>query len=624
MTPKHRFALVAAATLVAVTPARPESFLDKFKEAGSKLQQQLQPAAPPTAAAPRPASAAAAVTVAKGPAVRYTRSADALRALMLRGDVPGDELITELKAMQIALRQQRSAAAITALGAGLDHAAASVGKPGSFDWGSVLGRLGKQTVDALVKEATGRVAYGALDDLLLTLSADGSLLGRESVKLPSPQGMTEPQMQRVVTMAALVVAVRATKKLYEQAQKDIASIEDDYKGLIDRREKAAALLYEAVAARAQAQRDGNAKAQKDAEAPLALTLSANERAFLEADLSRLDAKAFVNDIAAQNLALNFLRARDPAAFDDYKARRDGTLARTRAYLKTTAGAAAMGGLSAGFVSEVQKTVDERNAGQILTLLPFGIEFVREATPLMKLAAETTGSALEAAAKSTQRFRIAGADGETALRDADAVFSAIKGKDAERLFAESLFRQGQAGLLQRVHVCDGPETGRLLDTAVERREREQFASAWFGSQVPSEGFQFVNAFTPRPKDAPVSKPERELADRLLKTDLRGQRDDTLAPLVQLQERVAANFRKWDSEQLMRLIFANREGSASLATLQLGEVSLRPVPSMESIYVYESLIKACTSLVAPAGLQPPAKGTGKPPARPGRTADAGGNR
>jgi hypothetical protein len=47
--------------------------------------------------------------------------------------------------------------------------------------------------------------------------------------------------------------------------------------------------------------------------------------------------------------------------------------------------------------------------------------------------------------------------------------------------------------------------------------------------------------------------------------------------------------------LRLIFANREGAAALATLQLGEVSLRPIPSMESIYIYESLIESCKSLL-----------------------------
>ena len=43
--------------------------------------------------------------------------------------------------------------------------------------------------------------------------------------------------------------------------------------------------------------------------------------------------------------------------------------------------------------------------------------------------------------------------------------------------------------------------------------------------------------------------------------------------------------------MRMIFANREGVAAQATLQLGELRIRPIPSAQSLFAYESLIDGC---------------------------------
>jgi hypothetical protein len=494
-------------------------------------------------------------------------------------EVRGSELIDELIALRRWQSEQRASASMGALIGTLERAAPTSGGFGLERLGDLVADLGGKAVEAFIKDAAGKVAYQALDDALGTLTDDPALLDREAVTLPSPAGMSDAQMQRVVTMAALVITAKATHRVFKQAQKDIAGIEGDYQQLITRREQAARVLYAALGQGNVAEDEGS--------------LSADDQAFLKTHLARLSASDFANDIAAQNLALQFLRSRDPAAWADYAARRDGALKRTQAYLRTVAGATAVGAMSATFVREIGRAAQERSLAQLMKLLPLGFEFLAEATPLIQLAADTAGSALGSVAAASQRFSVTTPQGVEQVTDAEAAFAALSKHGADKLLADALFRSGAAGLIQRVQVCDGQEAGRLLDRALRTKDREAFARAWFPADYPASDFSFVNAMSPLPETA--SRRERELPDRLLRADHRGERDAELMALGQLQERVAARYKRWNSEQLMRLVFANREGAAAHATLHLGELSLRPTPSMESVYVYESLIDACRSLL-----------------------------
>lgn len=545
--------------------------LDVIKQKAQEAAQQVQPA-PQQGSQPVPAPAAAAPLFS-------TRAPAGLRQLLGR-EVRGAELVTELTALRRWQTEQRSIASMGALVGTLEQAANAPAQGLSLErLGDVVADLGGKAVQAFIKDAAGKVATAALDDALRSLTDDPALLDRERVTLPPADGMSDAQMQRVVTMAALVVTAKATNRVFRQAQKDIAGIEDEYLQLIARRERAAGLLY-------QAWGQGAAAAVGD-------SLSAEDQAFLQTNLARLSAGEFANDLAAQNLALQFLRQRDPDAWADYAARRDGTLKRTQAYLRTVAGAAAVGGLSATFVREVGRASKERSLAQLMKLLPLGFEFLAEATPLIQLAAETTGSALGSAVQSTQRFSLTSAKGSQRVADAEAVFAALAAQGADRLFADALFRTGSPGLIQRVQVCDGPEAGRMLDRALRVKDRETFARAWFPADFAAGDFSFTNAFSPLPETA--SARERELPDRLLRADYRGERDAERMALGELQTQVARRHTKWTDAQLMRLVFANREGAAAHATLQLGELSLRPIPSMESIFVYEALIDACKSLL-----------------------------
>jgi hypothetical protein len=81
------------------------------------------------------------------------------------------------------------------------------------------------------------------------------------------------------------------------------------------------------------------------------------------------------------------------------------------------------------------------------------------------------------------------------------------------------------------------------------------------------------------------------------------------------RVSEKYSEWGDNQLMRLIFANREGQARHATLYLGSVAIRPVPSPQAVFVYETAAEACKTLVVkPPPPPPPPKPAPVPPPDP----------
>ena len=75
---------------------------------------------------------------------------------------------------------------------------------------------------------------------------DPNLLAAETIKLPSPKDMNVAQVQRVVNMAAIVVATRVTGKMLAKAQANFANVENDYSQLIAGREAVAKLLYDVL------------------------------------------------------------------------------------------------------------------------------------------------------------------------------------------------------------------------------------------------------------------------------------------------------------------------------------------------------------------------------------------
>jgi hypothetical protein len=425
-----------------------------------------------------------------------------------------------------------------------------------------------------IKPYTSSVGFGALDLHLRTMIEDPALLASEQIQLPSPRDMSHQQAQRVVNMAAIVVATRVTGKLLAKAKADFANVENDYVQLIASRESVAKLLYDVLL--------------KAGSGPVAADMqglySDDDLKYLRDNVARMGVAEFAGDLGAQNLALRYLRQSDPAAWDQYKAKSDGARSLTKGYIRTTAGVTAFAGLLATFGQETVGVMRKKKGGEIILALPFAWEFIKEVPPLLKLSWQVGAAGIiELPMRATRRFRIIEGQAVEELGRVGEVQAALKKRNVEPQFEEALFRTGADGLMYKLFRCDKSEVGRMLDTAVPLDERETFAGAL--QLRETSRFSFANAF-----NAPADNPrERELGDELLRQDHRAS--STVRVLGEAQRSAARGWSRWNSDQMLRLILANREGSAAHATLQLGDVLVRPVPSMQSVFAYESLVDEC---------------------------------
>jgi hypothetical protein len=396
-------------------------------------------------------------------------------------------------------------------------------------------------------------------------------------------------------MAAMLVGMRLTNKLLVKARLDFANVEDDYTRLIERREAAAKVLYDLLVKGVGADTPGG--------------FSEDELRYLREGIGRQPLTEFANDMGAQNLALRYLRATDAAAWGDYKGRSDGLRSSTKGYIRTVAGITAFAALVANFTQETLAALRTHKGADILLTMPFAFEFVKEVPPLLKLSWQLGAAGIvELPMKSNKRFRVTEGTVAEELRTAGDVFATVKKRNAEPLLAESLFRSGADGLLYKLYRCDKSEVGRMLDTAVPVADREKFAHDF--ALAETQRFSFANAF-----NAPEPTPrEAELGDELLRKD---HRERSEVPALGVAQRVATQgYTRWNNDQLLRLILANREGAASVASLQLGDVTVRPVPNMQSVYAYESLVDECAKQLAPPPPTAPAPTTPapKPGAKP----------
>ena len=561
---------------IGCAPASAQSLRDLLKK--------VTPPAPAPAPAPPPAVAPEAAQVApsrSGFAPLATRPLDALRALCERGTVNGQELVAELVAIRAMNASQRSAQVMQTLLGSTDTPGG-----GGFDPKAELFKLGLKAAEEQMKPYVASIGFGALDLHLKSLVEDPQLLAAEQVRLPSPANLTAEQLQRVVNMAALVVATRATGKVLLKAQQDFAGVEDDYTRLIERREAVARLLYDVLI-----------QAGHAAPADLQGLYNDDDLRYLRDSVSR-GVSEFANDLGAQNLALRWLRLRDPSAWADYQSRSDGLRAATKGYLRSTAGVTAFAALLANFGQQSMSVLRRKNASDILIAMPFAAEFVKEVPPLLKLSWQVgAAGVVELPMRANKRFRVIDAAGAEDLASARDAFAALSKRGAEPLLEESLFRSGTDGLLYKLYRCDRSEVGRMLDTAVPVAEREKFSARALGTEEAR--FSFQNAFNAPPERAR----ERELGDELLRSDHRQSAPGAAGVAMgELQRLAARGYARWNNDQLLRLILANREGAAAHATLQLGEVRVRPVPSMQSVFAFEALIDECSQQFGGAARRP----------------------
>lgn len=628
------------------------SLFDKINDARKRVEEGIsgvqrpaqtsEPPSPPSAAT-LPRADQAGQTGQAVQADQQKWAAKSNIAPLFGRTITGADLYATLVTIRQEAQVRRSAQAWAVFGASLDSTLKSMQQSGGdFNASETLGKLATEAVLNEIKKRTSEVAMKALDEHLEKLLDDRNGLAQESITLPALSSLrSEAQAKRIVTLATLVVAARLSGKVLNKAQDDFKSLQKDYSELMKQREQAATLLYNVLLTRRTAQQQSDNAGRDAAEAELKQGLSAQDLAFIDNDIGRLSVGDFEKDMGAQNLAIAYLRTRDADAYKTYNTQAKDFLVRSRAYVRTVSGVAAFGGLMVSFAQIVdefgrdRQGSDGQRIGNVLQAMPLGFDFLKATASLLPLVVSTTlhGAVLEPVRNGDIGGRIGGAIGDIfkpkpdlfvvsdeasmkKVKTASDVYEALQGKPSETLLQDSLFRNGSTGFLAQVGRCDPGEAGRMIDSVVPKDQRSSFARDYLNPTDPKQAddFSFVNQFELLPKTAL----DRRLNDAVLGTDhrMRSPEPDPKRreALSSLQKSVAVDYRKWNNDQLTRLIFANREGNqVQYATLQLGSVQVRPVPSMQALYVYESQANACKRTLLEATADTPAP-TPSPAAKP----------
>ena len=450
--------------------------------------------------------------------------------------------------------------------------------------------------------------YQALDQhFTKLLGADmRSVLAEQTVAMPNPAGLDDTGARRLLTMATMVVAAKVTSRVLDDAEKDLKSLEPDYKNLLDQREKAAELLFRLIDARRAAQRAGDNNRRRQVEQSMLAqgALTQNDLRYIDTAMNTMSLAEFVDDMGAQNLALRYLQAADKKAFEGYSTKRNDVVARTDVYIKAVSGVGAFAGFAALFSEAMSDQLRGRTTNAaLINMAPVFADFVGATAPLVQRVGSVAsqGVAFPAFLQRNDLFVVKPAGGEDQpLKSAADVFKAVKAAGATELFSGVFFREDGMGWLNGVRRCDGAEAGRLVDSAVPRADRSSFATAYFGSAAKDVAgqYSFVNAFT-----APaLGEREDRLGDLLLGRDHRKRTSDKA--LTEVQNKVSSNYGEWSNQQLLRLIFSNRDASFAHANVDLGRMAIRPKPSPEAVYVFESYINACVTRTEGRPARPPA--------------------
>lgn len=519
----------------------------------------------------------------------YVRSPQSMAALFAKKTVTGEDLKEELNAMKT--RESRAALSMAINQA----AAAAVGedKPGLMSRIPGVNRL-PGTAGAKFRELGGDLlnkslgfSDKALDDFFNTLTGDSAALRSETVELPNGAGMTPEHQRSVLTMAALLVGTRIGGKMMKAGQEQFANLEADYTKLLERRQKTAELMADVLDRRRQLLLAQDEAKLRGMEKDLAKWLTPEDLKFIDSFGADHSLRDFASNMGMQNLAIKYLRHSDPKAYADYKAERDGLTGRSGAYVKSMTGVTSFGAFSTLFVREVTKSVKSKNPHQILTAMPLSFEFLKEVKPLVELSMKTmyTGILVEPA-NAGKQYRLVQEGQETDVEHSDDVFEVLAKTGEDKRLAEALFRTGALGFVSRVYQCDSAAAGLLLDKAVSESERRKFAEGYLGLSgegMASRPFSFSTALV----DGQTVPSGGTLAEPLLNKDQRA-----IAEVVQIgnvQRITAENFDKWSDSQLTRVVLANADGP--YAQMQLGTVLIRLVPSMSTIYAYESYVDSC---------------------------------
>ena len=518
------------------------------------------------------------------------RSAADMNKLFERGSITGKDALTELRAMKQLSSQQGVQKALSQLYG--TNPASMVGQQTPD-----LSTLGKMDYAAMA-EAAGEhlvteMSMTALENFFTTLTDNPAYFENETVELPKYiQNFTPAQRQRVLVLAASLIAIKGSNKIVEASNKDKDKAEAAFKQVLDKREKAVGVMLAALDAWRKAKED-----QREAQArQLDGALGADDLEFLSRFPKDMKVSDFQKDLTVQNIALEYLRKKDPAQFKDYAVSRDEYVSSLNQYMRATVGVASFAGFSYMFLREGRRAFEAEGFNALQTAVPFGDQFIKEFGTFGQKSLVTWFGALKEGFvgifASSGDFRIEPAAGGVPIEkqtDIKGVLTFLEKQKLDGQFYDRMFASGVDGYMFRVNLCENG-AGRLIDKAVgDGKTRQEFVKQYYGLD-DATGFTFANALDGNWQP----KRRTDLVGRLLRTDQRKAAGDGKAQAIAgIQQQTVASVKKWEDADLAELIYASyAEGSRTQAHLKYGDYIVRMVPSEWTIYQYERYEQKCS--------------------------------
>lgn len=521
------------------------------------------------------------------PAFKSIRSAKDMERLFERGTITGKEALTELKAIKSAVGGGGSQAAMaqlmgfdsTSLGAGGDSQQAM-----ELLSNMMSGNFGEAALDMLITT----MSVNALEGFFTTLTENPNFFAEETVELPKITAVLAPQQrQRVLVLAASLLAVKGSNKIIEASKNDFERAKQGYQRLIEKREKAAGILASALDAWRMASAE-----QKELEArKLQQWLKKEDLEFLASFSTETQLKDFAKDFTAQNIALEYLNKKGDTEYKEYKAEADEYVSNLNGHLRKTVGLGSLLGFSSLFLKEGKRAFKKEGSASMLVVLPFADQFVKE---VAKAATDglpsLVGGVFGDLFGSEDEFRIDKLDGTVVKKGtgASGVMSFLTKEEAiSGQFVNNLYRDDNRGYFYRANLCNNAAAG-MLDKAVSSDAKKEFVKNYYKLEEAPD-FTFKDAF----EGAFQAKRKNELISSLLSSDHRNKADnDTQRAVGAVQKTSEDGLSKLESRDVAQIIFASSlDGPLTHARLNVGDYVVRMIPSQWMVYEYENYQQNC---------------------------------
>lgn len=438
--------------------------------------------------------------------------------------------------------------------------------------GGLTSFLGDAMLDLLISE----LSYTAIDGFFGQILDDKEVLSKVFVDVPDISNLTPSLRKQVVNLSAFLAAIKASGMIIDSSQKDFETAKESYRKVVDMREKATLILGKALYAK-----DGLEAAQREGQARNQQLLTAEEIEYLAAFRDKKP-EGLIKDFAAQNIALNYLRAKDPKAYQDYSLETQEVKSHYGAYLRTATGAGAMVGFSAMFLKSGKKLVEQQGAAGGVALLPLMIQGASELATLAPRL-KTVVSASDDVAEGS--FRVMRGD-EVVKRGIPAtkIFGALD-EQATNQFKSELINTRGNGYLFGLYKHNPASAGQLADRIVSKEAKGIYAKDYLELENTGD-FSFQNALEGKTS----AKPKKNLAQALFSYPAdTSSTDGQDAVLAKVQKDLQDNLSGYTNSDMRKFMFINSAGNAANPKLQLAQYTIQ-VDSlgMDGLVDYDAML------------------------------------